>query len=347
LLLVDYRFREDYMKRTFFISLALLTCITVASFAAPFRIGVFIPGLREGSPIYDNMAKGAERFAAGIPGASVGVFEAGFNQAEWEEKLTSFTAMGKFDIIITSNPSLPDLIDRISPLFPKQKFINLDGMRKGNPNLYTVLYNQTEQGYISGYLAALISTSGLSGANSAKKVGMIIGQRYPVMDKLIIPGFEQGLKAVDPAFQLDIRVLGNWYDATKAQDLAKSMIDAGVDVILPICGSASQGVIKAAQDAGKYLVFFDSDEYARAPKNIVGCTALNQESLAYSTLKRAFEGSLAYGTADVVGVKDGYIEFLDRHPSYLEIVPGTIRAKLAAAIRDIKNGTIKFPVPQL
>jgi simple sugar transport system substrate-binding protein len=335
------------MKRSFFSALVLLACVAGTSFASPPRIGVFIPGMREGSPIYDNMAKGAERYAAGIPGASVRVFEAGFNQAEWEEKLTSFTASGRFDVILTSNPSLPDLIDRISPLFPKQKFINLDGMRKGNPNLYTVLYNQTEQGYISGYLAGLISTSGLAGANSAKKVGMIIGQRYPVMDKLIIPGFEQGLKAVDPAFHLDIRVLGNWYDATKAQDLAKSMIDAGVDVILPICGSASQGVIKAAQDAGKYMVFFDSDEYSRAPKNILGCTALNQESLAFSTLKRAFDGSLPYGTADVVGIKDGYIEFLDKSPSYLGIVPSQIQAKVAMVIRDIKNGIIRFPLPQL
>jgi len=52
-----------------------------------------------------------------IPGASIKVFEAGFNQAEWQEKLTSFVATGNYDFILTSNPSMPDLIAAVSPLF--------------------------------------------------------------------------------------------------------------------------------------------------------------------------------------------------------------------------------------
>jgi simple sugar transport system substrate-binding protein len=330
---------------------ALLLCLAAialfAAPAAPLRIGVYIPGIREGSPTYDDLAKGAERFASEIPGASVKVFEAGFDQAEWQEKLTSFVATGSFDVVLTSNPSLPDLIDKIRPLFPAQKFICLDGMKTGNPNLHTVLYNQIEQGYITGYLAGLISTSSLPGANPAKKAGMIIGQHYPVMDKLIVPGFERGLKAVDPGFSLDLRVLGNWFDATKAADLAKSMFEDGVDVVLPICGSASQGVVVAAQNGGKYLLFFDSDEYGRAPASILGCTALRQEELAYSKLKEAYEGKLKYGAAEVVGVREGYIEFLDKSPSYLNGVPASARAKLGALIAKLKSGTLSFPIPSL
>ena len=34
--------------------------------AAPLRIGVFIPGIREGSPTYEDLAKGAERFVSEI-----------------------------------------------------------------------------------------------------------------------------------------------------------------------------------------------------------------------------------------------------------------------------------------
>ncbi|HWR10293.1 MAG TPA: BMP family ABC transporter substrate-binding protein [Rectinemataceae bacterium] len=334
------------MKSRLPIALAILV-LALPAFAKPLKIGVFIPGVREGSPTYADLASGAEKLAAETPGASVKVFEAGFNQAEWQEKLTSFVATGGYDFILTSNPSLPDLIGAITPMFPGQKFICLDGMKPGIPNLYTVLYNQTEQGYITGYLAGLLSLSSLPGANPTKKTGMIIGQHYPVMDKLIIPGFEQGLKAADPAFQLDVRVLGNWYDATKAAELASSMIDSGVDVILPICGSASQGVIKTAQDAGKYLVFFDSDEYARAPKTILGCTALRQEKLAYTKLKEAVEGKLAFGKADIVGIKEGYIEMLSANPSYLNGVPKAVQAKVADAIARIKNGTLSFKVPQL
>lgn len=311
------------------------------------RIGVFIPGVREGSPIYDTLAKGAERFVSEIPRASIKIFEAGFNQAEWQEKLTSFVASGKFDVVITSNPSMPELVSNVSKYFPSQKFICLDGYLSGNPQVYSALYNQLEQGYVSGYLSGLVSISGIKGTNQEKKVGMIIGQNYPVMDKMIIPGFTQGLKAVDPSFQLDIRVLGNWFDAAKAAEISRSLYATGADIILPICGSASQGAVKVAQESGKYLVFFDDDEFARAPDNILGCAVLHQEELAYRSLKAAFEGKLPFGQAEVIGMKEGYIEFLDRNSAYLKNVPENIRKKVESVIQSIKSGKLTFQVPSL
>ena len=326
-------------------------CIAIVAASAVWaqapRIGVFIPGVREGSPVYDNMAAGAERLASETPGASVKVTEAGFNQADWQEKLTSFVASGKFDIVITSNPSMPELVNNVSKSFPKQKFICLDGYLSGNPNVYSALYNQLEQGYVSGYLSGLVSLSGMKGTNPDKKVGMIIGQNYPVMDKMIIPGFTRGLKAVNPAFQLDIRVLGNWYDAAKAADLSRSLYAGGADVILPICGSGSQGAIKVAQETGRYLVFFDDDEFARAPENILGCAVLHQEELAYQSLKAATGGKLPFGTAEVVGMREGYIEFLDKNSSYIKNVPESIRKKVEAVIHSIKTGQLTFQVPSL
>jgi simple sugar transport system substrate-binding protein len=333
--------------RRFLIAFVLAIVAGTALWAQAPRIGVFIPGVREGSPIYDTMAKGAERLASEISGASVKIFEAGFNQAEWEEKLTSFVASGKFDIVITSNPSMPELVNNVSKSFPKQKFICLDGYLPGNPNVYSALYNQLEQGYVTGYLAGLVSISGMKGTNPDKKIGMIIGQNYPVMDKMIIPGFMQGLKAADPAFQLDIRVLGNWYDAAKAADLSRSLYAAGADIILPICGSASQGAVKVAQETGKYLVFFDDNEFARAPDNILGCAVLHQEDLAYRSLKAAIEGKLPFGKADVVGMKEGYIEFLNTNSAYIRNVPEAIRKKVDAAIQSIKSGQLTFQVPSL
>ena len=334
------------MKRFILLGAALLA-LALPLVAKPLKIAVFIPGVRAGSPIYDTMAKGVEKLVAEMPGSSVKIYEAGFNQAEWEEKLTSLVATGEYDFLVTSNPSLPDLINKISPAFPKQKFICVDGQSAGNPNLYTVLYNQLEQGYVTGYLAGLISLSKLPGANADKKVGLIMGQHYPVMDKIIAPGFEQGLKAADPGFQLDSRVVGNWFDATKAADLAKSMIASGVDVILPICGSASQGVLKSVQEAGKYAVFFDGDEFARSPKNIMGCTVLHQEELTYVKLKAAIEGKLPFGKAETVGMADGYIEFLSTHPAYNANVPADIRAKVESVIGRIKSGALSFKVPTL
>ncbi|HQN02520.1 MAG TPA: BMP family ABC transporter substrate-binding protein [Rectinema sp.] len=334
------------MRRFIIASLVAILTSTALWAQAP-RIGVFVPGARDGSPIYDNMAKGAERLVSETPGASLRVTEAGFNQAEWKEKLISFVASGKFDIVITSNPSMPELVNEASKIFPKQRFICLDGYLAGNSSVYSALYNQLEQGYVTGYLSGLVSISGMKGTNPEKKIGMIIGQNYPAMEKMIIPGFLKGLTAVDPGFQLDIRVLGNWYDAAKAAELSRSLYAQGADIILPICGSASQGAVRVAQETGKYLVFFDDDEFARAPDNILGCTVLHQEELAYRSLKAAIEEKLQFGKAEIVGMKEGYIEFLNKNPSYIKNVPESIRIKVDAVIQSIKSGWLTFQVPSL
>jgi len=143
------------MRRFIIASLVAILTSTALWAQAP-RIGVFVPGARDGSPIYDNMAKGAERLVSETPRASLRVTEAGFNQAEWKEKLISFVASGKFDIVITSNPSMPELVNEASKIFPKQRFICLDGYLAGNSSVYSALYNQLEQGYVTGYLSGLV-----------------------------------------------------------------------------------------------------------------------------------------------------------------------------------------------
>jgi len=166
------------------------------------------------------------------------------------------------------------------------------GNATGIPNFYTVMYNQVEQGYIAGYLAGLVTKSKMTGANADLKIGAIVAQEYPALNKEMIPGYQQGAQAVDPKITLDYRVIGNWYDANKAADLANSMMDAGVDVILSISGGASQGIIKAAQARGKYVIYFDSDQYAIAPGTIIGCVTLDQTRAVYEALKQAVGGNL-------------------------------------------------------
>jgi simple sugar transport system substrate-binding protein len=146
---------------------------------------------------------------------------------------------------------------------------------------------------------------------------------------------------------VDYRVIGNWYDANKAADLANSMIDAGVDVILSICGGANQGVIKAAKEKGKYVLYFDSNEYKIAPGTIVGCAVLNQEKAAYERVKAAIEGKLPWGKAEIVSAKDGYVDFADADSLYTNNVPEAVRRKMAVTVKKIRSGQLKLQVPQL
>jgi riboflavin transport system substrate-binding protein len=349
---VDFRSpKEVRMKSRYQLSIAAMFCVLLSGpllSAAPVSVGVYVPGVAAGSPLYEQMVNTAQKVAGEVPGMTVKVVEGGFNQADWPEKVTSMVASGSYDYILTTNPSLPAICLDVAKDFPRQKFIIMDAyLPPGNPNFYTLMYNQVEQGYIAGYLAGLVTKSRMKGANGELKIGMIVAQEYPALNKEMIPGYQRGAQAVDPKITVDYRVIGNWYDANKAGDLANSMIDAGVDVILSISGGASQGIIKAAQARGKYVIYFDSDVYSIAPGTVVGCVTLDQSRAVYESLKKALNGSLAFGSADVVDTRKGFVGLADTSPLYIDNVAAEVRAKMADLMKKFKSGALSLPIPPM
>ncbi len=310
-------------------------------------VAVFVPGVVSGSPIYEMLAEGAGKAAETAPGTVFRVVEAGFNQAEWLDKLSALAASGEFDLIVTSNPALPELCAKVAESYPSIRFFVADAYLAGNPAVHTVLYNQLEQGYIAGYLAGLITTSSLPGANPAKKAGMVIAQTYPTLDKLIRPGFEAGLKAVDPAITLEVRTVGNWYDANRSAELTASLIEGGVDVILPIAGGAGQGVLSASKERGTYAVWFEGRGYGIAPGTILGCAVLDQERLVRERVTALLSGDRSlFGKADVVGASAGYIGFDPDGDAY-RALPEDIRKRFEKALESLRAGSPSFPIAGL
>jgi simple sugar transport system substrate-binding protein len=293
------------------------------------------------------LAAGAEGFAAAHDNVRVKIYEAGFNQAEWEEQLTSLVAGGEYDLVLGSNPSLPEICAAVGEKFPGQKFIITDAEYTGNPQISTYLYNQYEQSLYLGYLAGLITVSNMEHANGAKRIGFIAAQEYPLLNKHILPGFLEGARRVDPEITMDFRVIGNWFDANKAADLASSMIDAGVDVFASIAGGAAQGMIRAAGEKGAYVVFHNTNEYDLAPGVIVGCGLMEQKKLVEEILAEALAGKVQYGSSRTVGVREGYLDFIAGDPGYYEYIPADIQERLAALLDDIRAGRLAYTVPPL
>lgn len=337
------------MKRRFLsLGVAVLAVLLAGpAFAAPVSLAIFVPGVAAGSPLYEQMVSGAQKAADEFSNLTVKVVEAGFNQAEWPEKMMSLAATGEYTYIMTSNPSMPFVCAEVAAAFPKQKFIFMDGYAPGNPQFYSLMYNQVEQGYMAGFIAGLVTKSSMKGATPDLKVGAIVAQEYPALTKEMIPGYTQGFQAVDPKITLDYRVIGNWWDANKGADLANSMMDAGVDVILSIAGGAGQGIIKAAQARGRYVVYFDSNAYAIAPGTIIGCATLDQERAVYETMKKAMQGTLAFGKADVVNAKAGYVDFADKDPLYYKNVPTSVTVKMADVMKRFRSGALSLAVPPM
>lgn len=308
---------------------------------------VYITGVMAGSPPYTALAEGAQEFAAEHGNVTVKVYEAGFNQAEWDEQLTSLVATGEYDIVLGSNPSLPEICDRVGTKFPEQKFIITDAYYKGNDQIRTYLYNQYEQSLFLGYLAGLVTTSSMEFANDDLKVGFIAAQEYPLLNKHMVPGFLEGARMVDPKITLDFRIVGNWFDANKAADLASSMRSAGVDVFAVIAGGAAQGLFKVAQEEGAYVVFHNTNEYKAAPTRVLGCGSMEQKKLVKEILADVIARNVTYGEASIVGVQEGYIGFFFDDPAYTANLPADIREAFEAFMDKVRSGGIDYTLPPL
>ncbi|MCL2720192.1 MAG: BMP family ABC transporter substrate-binding protein [Treponema sp.] len=302
----------------FLILLILCTqgCFGKARSNEDLSVLVFITGVIAGSPPYELMTQGAIEFEKNNPGVTVKIYEAGMNQALWEMQLAEMVSGGEYDVVIGSNPSLPEICVNVARMFPNQKFIITDADHEGNNQIRTYNYNQYEQSLFLGFLAGLITTSNMPNINNQRKIGFIAAQEFPLLTRQMVPGFLEGARLADPSIELDFRVVGSWADANKAAELTSAMINSGVDVFTSIAGGAAQGMIKAASDSGVYIVWYNTDAYNLAPGIIAGCGIMNQKELVMEILNDVLKNEVVYGISQTIGVKEGYLGFIFDHSGY-------------------------------
>lgn len=310
-----------------------------------YSIGVFVPGVVEGSPTYEMLVDGVEQAVEESGTARTKVVEGGFNQALWEQGLTSMAASGEYDLIVSSNPEIPDIVLNVLEGFPDQRFLLLDAWLQGNEQMHTVMFNQREQAFLAGHFAGLVGRSSMVDQDGEMRAGLLAGQEYPIMNEVIRPGYELGLRSVDPDATVDFRVLGNWYDAGRAAELANSMYITGSHIVLTIAGGGNQGVISAARDHDGYVIWYDTPGLDEAPGVVVGSTYIELDRAAYERTLSAIRGELSFGEAEVLGVADGYVGFVQDDRLYERHVDEAVRTEMAVMVDKMKRGDVTFEMP--
>ena len=310
-----------------------------------FDIGVFVPGVVDGSPTYEMLVAGVQQAAGEVSDTSVAVIEGGFNQSTWEEGMMSMAAGGSYDLIVTSNPSMPEIAATVAEAVPDARFLILDGYLPDHPQIHTILFNQQEQAFLCGYFAGLVTTSAMPGVNDAARVGLLAGQEYPIMNEVILPAYKMGVDAVASDGTVDFRVLGNWYDAGKAQEIVADMVAQGSDVVLTIAGGGNQGTISAARERGVHVIWYDDAGYDEGPGVVAGSSFVRQDVATYEATRAAIRNELPFGTAQILGVADDAVSFDTEHPVFRENVPTAIGAEMNALLERLKTGELELPMP--
>ncbi len=318
----------------------LITLMSFTLLGFGYSVALMITGEVGGNPIYEMMVKGAEA-AASETGLQLKVVEGGYNPAKWEPNLVSLAATGKYDLIVTFTEGMPKSVERVAKIFPKQKFVLLDGIVYHRlPNVYSLGFKDEEMCYLAGYFAGLVTKSNMPYANRDLKIGLLAGDIYPAMTDRMRPAYENGARAVDPNIKVVFSSAGTWADPNKGKELAQAQFEQGVDILFVIAGGTGVGAIRKATEMHKYIVGVDSDIISLAPGTILACALKHADLAIKNVLLRAYHGKLPFGTWERWGIREGVIDFTFNDPYYIKYVPENIRKQMITVFSALKEGKI-------
>jgi len=301
------------------------------------RVAVMLPGSITDFGWNANMYQAALKLNSTDPNIEV-VYAEGLGQAgpAVDATMRDFARRG-FDIIVAWTIGYQDAVLRIAPDFPKTAFLGVAFWQFNNlPNALSVNDRFFETYYLEGMLAGALTKTGI--------VGWIDGQEF-ANNNAIVNAFYQGALRTNPNVKLRWAYAGVWDDINKGREIAKTLIDAGVDVLSTRGDGVTLGAIQAASIANIYVFGDMIDQRALAPKNMIASSIYNDYFILTEAVRLFREGKLIGPEKYpiVLTVANGGTSLSDINPAIADKIPASVKADLAKAISDIKSGALTIP----
>ena len=193
-------------------------------------------------------------------------------ETDYVPNLQSF-AQAKCDVIVTVGFLLGDATKASAEANPSIKYTIVDYAYDPTiPNVLGQVYATNQAAFLAGYLAAGMSKTGVLGTFGGINIG---GPVTDFMDGFVwgadyynkVKGTKVKVLGWDPA-KKDGVFVGDFNSIDKGKDIAKSMVDEGADIVLPVAGKVGQGPAALATELGAdklKVIGVDTDQYATDP----------------------------------------------------------------------------------
>ncbi len=290
---------------------------------------------------FDSADRGAKKAQSEF-NLDLKTIEAGIDPAKWQPALEDAAANEDYDLMIVGTTQMSEFLQKVAPKYPDKKFIlydtTVDYTACDCKNVYSMTYKQNEGSYVAGLYAGLMSKT--------KTIGAVGGQDIPVINDFIV-GYKQGAKdgGIDPS-KVIVQYAGGWNDPAKGKEITLAMYQQGADIVFNIAGGTGVGIFQAAQETGKWAIGVDSDQAtlieATNPdqaKQILTSMQKNVDNSIYRAVKMYLDGTLPFGKAEALGLKEGGVSLSD-NKYYQAATPQEVKDKIAQAIKDVSDGKI-------
>jgi len=354
------------MKKVLSLILAVMlafACVTVASAeeTAEYNVLMLVP-YNSGSYFTAGTA-GVKALETAYPGTKTEVIEMGaltMEQAGVEAELAAYkdffldaAASGKYDLIVTMGAECNAAMVNAAAEYPEQLFFSCD-MQDFNGttldaepmnNVYGLMYNTADIGYLAGFVACQVTVSSMPNANEDKKVGVIVGIDFPGLNEYI-GSFCQVCAANGVTVFIDYA--GDFVAdiAPQVAEKATAMYEQGVDVIWQVAGGAGAGVFTAAKAAGRYAFGVDCDQSqtiadAEEAATIVTSFYADYTAAVVGTFGAVIDGTFPGGTYPTVGLAEGFVGYAD-NAQYEAMTTAEVRESVTALYAELNANPVEI-----
>lgn len=307
----------------------------------------------------DNEESGEDKLKIAMITDVAGVNDQSFNQSAWEglekaakdldvevkyleskqdsDYMTNVETLvdEDTDLIIGVGMKLADTIKEAAELYEDQKFVLVDETYEEVPqNVQTILFNAEQSAYLVGLVAGKMTKT--------DNVGFIGGMELPVIDTFKY-GFMAGVKAANPAADIQVQYANSFTDQAKGKAIASQMYNKGADIIFIAGGDVGTGAIEVAKETGKFAIGVDRDQSSLAPDNVLSSAIKRVDVGVYETVKSLVEGNFSGGTSVTYGLDENAVGIADTTSN---LVPQEIIDYVNEQAQRFQKGELKAPKTQ-
>ncbi|NLB90205.1 MAG: BMP family ABC transporter substrate-binding protein [Clostridiales bacterium] len=333
------------MKKFLALLISLLMLGVVAFAEAPesgepLKVALLLNGTLGDKSFFDSANNGMKMIEEQLENVETKVVEVTYDDTKWEPALLDLIDEGH-DIIISGTWQMQEIVTRVSPDYPDQKFIvydtSMDYSQGDFENVYSIEYKQNDGSFLAGVLAASMSESG--------QIGFVGGMDNNVIYDFLV-GYIQGAQTINPDIKVASAFVGNFSDAARAKELAISQYNMGADIIFSCASTAGDGTMQAGKELEKYIIGVDSDQAMLYMENDPALAELIPTSMLkrvdvslFQAIEAAQKGELAWGTRVAVGIPEDAVGLADNEV-YRKVVPTQTQELVDTYIEKIKNGEV-------
>ena len=305
------------------------------------NVAILLNGTLGAKAFYDSAANGAKMMQEEL-GLNVKTVEMTYDETKWMPTLIDFSEDKDTDSIIVGTWQMNEKLQEVAPQYPDKKYIIFDSAvdytKDGMENVYSVEYKQNECSFLAGAAAAMSTKTGT--------LGFVGGmENYVVNDFLV--GYVQGAKYVKDDIKINIGYVGNFNDTAKAKELTLAQINQNADIVYQVASTAGLGVIDGVTEKDKLAIGVDSDqaeafmETDKEKAEHILTSALKRVDLSlFRAIKLETEGKLAWGTREVLGIKEGAVG-IAQNSIYDSLASDETKKTVAELEEKINSGEIE------